>query len=42
MATEETFTDCFSDKQLGVLAIGVVWAEASNLQAEPFNCSDLS
>lgn len=40
MATEETFTDHFSDKQ-AVLAIGVVRAEASNLQAEPFNCSDL-
>lgn len=25
-----------------MLAVGVVRAEASDLQAEPFNCSDLS
>jgi len=41
MATEETFTDHFSDKQ-AVMVTGAVRAETSNLQAEPFNCSDLS
>lgn len=40
MEIEETFIDHLSDKHLGWL---LEWlrAEASNLQAESFNCSDL-